>query len=186
MVGPSDISTFAGGNSYTFNQICEHILVTSCDNLGFNFSVRIDFLNGDIAMGRVGIRYKDISAVIDEVGTITTQGGEENTDFTITMDTGVTGFNLLSLGVNVTRTQADPIELSVRINDVVSDLPNVCGLCGNSIGQTVLRDLSDVDISDGMQAQTFFDEYFVDPGEITLREGERPECGEDSYVVRCS
>ncbi len=54
----------------------------------------------------------------------------------------------------------------------------VCGLCGNALGQTVLQDLTLVDISDPDERQEFFDDYFVNPGETFLREGERPECGE--------
>ena len=56
-------------------------------------------------------------------------------------------------------------------------LPNVCGLCGNVIGQPVLRNSSVVDVSGEAQLRQFVDEYFVNPGETRLRQIERPQCG---------
>ncbi len=187
---PSEIETFTGSTSYTFNQSCEHVLLTSCDDLGFNFSVRIDFLDADIAQGLVGIRYDAITAVISESGEITTQGGPAS-EYTVSTTGSRTSFTLNTLGVTVEWEQATPS--APPTITVIADMiqggiagATTCGLCGDARGQPVLRDLSPVDLSDAEEREAFFDDFFVNPGETILREGQRPECGEWLGVARWS
>lgn len=189
MSSPSIIETFTGATSYNFSEICEHHLLTSCDALGFNFSVRVDFLGGDISTGRVGVRYNNITAVIDESGDITTQGGPSS-EYSVSTSALSTLFTLNTLGVSVLWERATPsgppiITVTTNMSGGIADA-TVCGLCGNSLGQPVLRDLTVVDLSDPDEREEFIDDFFVNPGETFLREGQRPECGKCVGVARQS
>ena len=85
---------------------------------------------------------------------------------------------LLELGNLSVSYVREALGVSLRVTIDENILPNVCGLCGNVIGQPVLRNSSVVDVSGEAQLRQFVDEYFVNPGETRLRQIERPQCGE--------
>ena len=178
---PSTIRTFRSRATYNFNQTCEHFLVTSCLPPGgplTNFSIRLDLLDGQISTGRVGIRFNDVGAVISASGTVETRG--DPSQFSLVQSSTGGTFTLIEIPVSVAYTllSGSLADVTVRVTSIETTLFGTCGLCGNATGNPVLRDQSVVDLTDPDQTRQFFYEYFVRPGETTLRRIERPECGE--------
>lgn len=162
---------------YPFNTTCEHHLVTSCDALGTEFSIRIDQLDGQLFTSSVGVYYRNVAAVL-RLGDVEVISGDPS-QYEVLQLLGGTTFILRELGnLSVSYVSEALGAVSVRVRIDTQVLPNACGLCGNTSGQTVLRDSSLVDVEDESQLQRFLDEYFVNPGETRLIRTERLECGE--------
>ena len=172
----SDITTFDETATYSFNRTCEHILATSCDTPTSDFSILIDQLDGRLFTSKVGVYYRNIAAVFDS-GDLEVISGDPSQYEVQTLLDGerLILIELGNLSVSYVR-EAGGVSVRLTIDENV--LPNVCGLCGNVIGQPVLRNSSVVDISGEAQLQQFVDEYFVNPGETRLRQIERQQCGE--------
>ena len=172
----SDITTFDETATYSFNHTCEHILATSCDTPTSDFSILIDQLDGRLFTSKVGVYYRNIAAVFDS-GDLEVISGDPSQYEVQTLLDGerLILIELGNLSVSYVR-EAGGVSVRLTIDENV--LPNVCGLCGNVIGQPVLRNSTVVDISGEAQLQQFVDEYFVNPGETRLRQIERQQCGE--------
>ena len=172
----SDITTFDNGTIYSFNRTCEHVLVTSCDTLASDFSILIDQLDGQLFTSKVGVYYQNIAAVFDS-GDLEVISGDPS-QYEVQSRLGAETLILHELGNLSVSYVREALGVSVRVTIDENVLPNVCGLCGNVIGQPVLRNSSVVDISGEAQLRQFVDEYFVKPGETRLRQIERQQCGE--------
>ena len=172
----SDITTFDNGTIYSFNRTCEHVLVTSCDTLASDFSILIDQLDGQLFTSKVGVYYQNIAAVFDS-GDLEVISGDPS-QYEVQRRLGAETLILHELGNLSVSYVREALGVSVRVTIDQNVLPNVCGLCGNVIGQPVLRNSSVVDISGEAQLRQFVDEYFVKPGETRLRQIERQQCGE--------
>jgi len=50
------VSPFRSSNCYNFRQICEHVLLSSCNGT-VNFRITVDFLQSELDNGRIGALY---------------------------------------------------------------------------------------------------------------------------------
>ena len=174
-VFPNKAPGSSSSPSYHFKGTCEHVFSTPREYSQV-YSVVGDFLQTDLSMGRVGLRFGqgNYNAIIDEDLNLIEEGTRPTLITTSESDnqTEIILFNELNrLIVSVTRT-VDSIVISTATGG-----GDLCGLCGSSTGSLIGSDgVRVTDVMDRMQVDTFSSSWLVEPSQQILRD-DRRECG---------
>ena len=169
------LETFDKIDSYTYNKSCEHaLLIEQVSNLG-EFAIVLDSLDGTYEKTRMGVRLGQASVVASVFNrTIFRKQNLDSYNITATMSSDVVRIYVDLLGVKVI-IHKNGFEIRVEKN---SRLSLFKGLCGNSTGNLVFRNGTDVDVSDSSSLNKALAQYLTPPSETFVRTVARKQCGE--------
>ena len=177
---PMRVTSFSADSAYSFSGACDHWLVTPTATItDLTFSVAVNFVEEDLMIGRVTVRYGNLELVSTDGGdaesNVEALSSEETTEgiiFTFSNNVVATtgdGFNLVELGdisVTVRHTYA-PVGaegIEIVFGDV-SSVPTAVGLCGSVEGVLVFGDGSNqvADPSNLERLQQFSSSWLLPP-----------------------
>ena len=169
------LETFYKIDSYTYNKSCEHaLLIEQVPNLG-EFAIVLDSLDGTYEKTRMGVRLGNASVVASVF------------DRTIFRKQNLDSYNIIATAsYDVVRIYVDLLGVKVMMHrkgfeirvEKSSRLSSFKGLCGNSTGNLVFKNGTDVDVSDSSSLNKALAQYLTPPSETFVRTVAREQCGE--------
>ena len=180
------VMPFTSDSMYSFSGVCDHWLVgPSIASNGVVFSVAVNFVQEDLRLGRVIIRYDDLELVSTAEGEVESNLSPINStantfvfagNVVAVEEDGMSSVELRDIGVTVTHTHSplDSESVEVSLEDSAK-LPGVAGLCGTADGSLVFGEgrYEVTDMSSLVELQQFSRSWIVPP---SLQTSPIPSC----------
>ena len=174
---PMQVTPFTSSFMYTFRGVCDHwLLAPSLTSTGTVFSVAVNFVQDDLGLGRVMIRYGDLVLVSTSEGDAESNVSPINSTSNVFVFSGnvvamtgdeVNSVELRDIGVTITHTHAprDMENIQISFEDAAK-LPGVAGLCGTTDGKLVFGGSGTGEVDDMtsiVELQQFSRSWIVPP-----------------------